>query len=162
MIEFPSPIIAAVNGPAVGLGCSLAALSDIVLVSEQAYFCDPHVSVGLVAGDGGAVVWPLLMSLLQAKEALFTGARISADDAIRLGLANRKVAGPDLLSKADKLAEKIASQPPFAIRGTKRALNMHLTRAAAGILDYALCAESETMVSPDHLEAIRAMLAQGS
>src|SRR5712671_507884 len=73
------PIIAAVNGPAVGLGCSLASMSDIVLIEEHAYFSDPHVSLGLVAGDGGAVVWPLLTSLLRAKEYILLGDRLPAE-----------------------------------------------------------------------------------
>jgi enoyl-CoA hydratase len=155
MIEFPLPIIAAVNGPAVGLGCSLAAMSDIVLVSDVAYFADPHVSVGLVAGDGGVVVWPLLMSLIHAKEALFTGDRIGPHDAVRLGLANRVIEAGSLMEEAHKLAARIAAQPPAAIKGTKRAINMHLHNAARSVLDYALCAESETMTSAEHRALIR-------
>ncbi len=76
MVRFPWPIVSAVNGPAVGLGCSLAGLSDVVLIEESAYLADPHVSVGLVAGDGGVLTWPLLTSLLRAKEYLLTGDRI--------------------------------------------------------------------------------------
>jgi enoyl-CoA hydratase len=91
MAGFPLPIVAAVNGPAVGLGCSLAGLCDIVLIEESAYLADPHVSVGLVAGDGGAITWPALMSLLKAKEYLFLGDRIPAHVAVELGLANRVV-----------------------------------------------------------------------
>ncbi len=85
------PIIAAVNGPAVGLGCSLASMSDIVVVEEQAYFADPHVALGLVAGDGGALVWPLLTSLLRAKEYILLGDRVPAEEALRIGIANRVV-----------------------------------------------------------------------
>ena len=91
MASIEVPIIAAVNGPAVGLGCSLAGLSDIVLVEEQAYFSDPHVALGLVAGDGGAMTWPLLTSLLRAKEYILLGDRVSAEDAVRIGVANRVV-----------------------------------------------------------------------
>lgn len=69
------PIIAAVNGPAVGLGCSLAAMSDLVVIEEQAYFADPHVALGLVAADGGGLTWPLLTSLLRAKEFVLLGDR---------------------------------------------------------------------------------------
>src|SRR6201995_3636365 len=75
------PVVAAVNGPAVGLGCSLVALSDIVYMKEDAYLADPHVQVGLVASDGGPLVWPLQMSLLHAKEYALTGTRISAQRA---------------------------------------------------------------------------------
>src|SRR5699024_2286869 len=82
------PVVAAVNGPAVGLGCSLVALSDMVYMAEGAYLADPHVQVGLVAADGGPLTWSLHMSLLVAKEYALTGARISAQRACELGLAN--------------------------------------------------------------------------
>ncbi|ETA99064.1 enoyl-CoA hydratase, partial [Mycobacterium avium subsp. paratuberculosis 10-4404] len=82
------PVVAAVNGPAVGLGCSLVALSDIVYIAENAYLADPHVQVGLVAADGGPLTWPLHISLLLAKEYALTGTRISAQRAVELGLAN--------------------------------------------------------------------------
>ena len=80
MLRFPLPVIAAVNGPAVGLGCSVAVLCDIVLMSEAAYLADPHVAAGLVAGDGGAAFWPLLTPILRSREYLFTGDRIPAAD----------------------------------------------------------------------------------
>ena len=85
------PIIAAVNGPAVGLGCSLASMSDIVVVEEHAYFADPHVALGLVAADGGAFTWPLITSLLRAKEYILLGDRLPAAEAVQLGVANRVV-----------------------------------------------------------------------
>src|ERR687897_735804 len=78
----------AVNDPAVGLGCSLAALSDIVYIAETAHFADPHVQIGLVAADGGPLVWGSQISLLQAKEFALTGVRIKAARAVELGLAN--------------------------------------------------------------------------
>ncbi len=73
MVRCRLPMIAAVNGPAVGLGCSLVALSDIVFMAESAHLADPHVALGLVAADGGPVVWPLLTSLQLAKEYALTG-----------------------------------------------------------------------------------------
>ena len=88
------PVVAAVNGPAVGLGCSLVALSDIVYIAEDAYLADPHVQVGLVAADGGPLTWPLHISLLLAKEYALTGARIPAERAVELGLANHIAADP--------------------------------------------------------------------
>jgi enoyl-CoA hydratase len=91
MINFRLPVIAAVNGPAVGLGASLALCCDLVLMSERSYLCDPHVSIGLTAGDGGALLWPYMMSLIRAKEYIYTGARIPAAQAVDLGLANRVV-----------------------------------------------------------------------
>ena len=91
------PVIAAVNGPAVGLGCSLAVSADIVLMADNAYLADTHVSIGLVAGDGGVVTWPFMISLLKAKEYLFTGDRIPAQTAGEIGLANRVVTADSVL-----------------------------------------------------------------
>src|SRR3990172_932279 len=88
MIRCRIPVLAAVNGPAVGLGCSVIALSDMVYMAESAYLSDPHVTVGLVAADGGPLTWPLHMSLLLAKVYAFTGDRISAQRAAEIGLAN--------------------------------------------------------------------------
>ena len=104
MVRCPVPVIAAVNGPAVGLGCSLALLSDMVLMAEGAYLADPHVQVGLVAGDGGAMVLPLIVGLARAKELLFLGERVSGEEAVRLGLANRVVPRDKLLDEAMDLA----------------------------------------------------------
>ncbi len=89
MLRFPLPVIAAVNGPAVGLGCSIAVLCDVVLMSEKAHFADPHVAVGLVAGDGGAAFWPLLTPILRSREYLYTGDKIPAAMAVEFGLATR-------------------------------------------------------------------------
>jgi len=93
-----------VNGPAVGLGASLATMCDIILISESAYICDPHVSVGVVAGDGGPVVWPLLTSFARAKEHLFLGDRIDAATCERIGLANRVLPPDELMPYALDLA----------------------------------------------------------
>lgn len=141
------PVIAAVNGPAVGLGCSLVALSDIVYIAETAYLADPHVQVGLVAADGGPLTWPLQISLLQAKEYALTGARIPAAKACELGLANHMVADP--LSEALACAKRIAEQPRQAVESTKRLLNMHIERAVLATLDYAMTAEELTFQSDD-------------
>jgi len=158
MVDFPLPVVTAVNGAAVGLGCSLVSLSDMVFMSESAYLADPHVSVGLVAGDGGAVTFPLMMSLLKAKEYLLTGDRIPAAEAERLGLANRVVPADKLLEEAIAFAERLAAQPRLALEGTKRTLNLHLTNAMAGILDFAIATESESLDCPDHRRVLATML----
>jgi enoyl-CoA hydratase len=150
LIRFPLPVIAAVNGPAVGLGCSLAGLSDLVIIEESAYLADPHVSVGLVAADGGALTWPSMTSLLRVKEYLFTGDRIPAQEAVRLGLANRMVPDGTSLGEALSLAERISRQPQQALIDTKRAVNKHLERAMHDILDFALAAESISSGSKIH------------
>ncbi|GGL13694.1 enoyl-CoA hydratase/isomerase family protein [Nocardia jinanensis] len=158
MIDFPLPVVAAVNGAAVGLGCNLAVCSDIVLMAESAFVADPHVGVGLTAADGGAPTWPLLMGMLQAKEYLLTSERIPAPKAVELGLANRVVADGDLLEEALRVADKLAAQPPQALQSTKRALNMHMKRAVAGVLEYALAEEFASFDSPEHQQLVRSFL----
>lgn len=157
MLRFPLPVIAAVNGPAVGLGCSIALLCDVVLISEKAFLADPHVSVGLVAGDGGAAFWPLLAPLLRTREYLFTGDRIPAARAVELGLASRTTAPDQLLPEARRLAERIGAQPVAAIQGTKRVLNMHLSRALSGAVQAGFAAEAVSMESDEHRERLLAL-----
>ena len=132
------PIIAAVNGPAVGLGCSLASMSDIVVVEEHAYFADPHVALGLVAADGGAVTWPLITSLLRAKEYILLGDRLPAAEAVQLGVANRVVPTGESVTVALELAERMAKLPPQALIETKALLNDALRRAVTDVLDGAV------------------------
>ncbi|WP_067693859.1 enoyl-CoA hydratase/isomerase family protein [Nocardia jejuensis] len=157
MLRFPLPVIAAVNGAAVGLGASLAILSDIALISERAYLADPHVAVGLVAGDGGAAFWPLLTPILRSREYLFTGDRIDAPTAVQLGLASRVVPREELLPAAHRLAERLAAQPAEALRSTKRVVNMHLSQALAGPLQAGFAAEVVTMQSAEHRERLMAL-----
>jgi enoyl-CoA hydratase len=149
MAEFPKPLVAAVNGPAIGLGCSVAVSCDIVLIAESAFLADTHVSVGLVCGDGGAVAWPLMMSLLKAKEYLLTGDRIPAAEAVSIGLANRVVPDDKLLDEARALADRLAAQPAQAVQETKRALNLHLQAAISLVAPFALSAESESFATDD-------------
>lgn len=148
MISVPVPIVAAVNGPAVGLGCSLAAMSDLVLMEEQAYFADPHVALGLVAADGGALTWPLLTSLVRAKEHLLLGDRLSAADAVAAGLANRTVPQGTSREAALDLANRLAALPPQAVRETKALLNAALRDAVDRGLAGALAAETASFDEP--------------
>lgn len=156
MLRFPLPIIAAVNGPAVGLGCSVAVLCDIVLISQQAYLADPHVAVGLVAGDGGAALWPLITPILRSREYLYIGDRIDADTAVELGLASRTVAPEELLPQAHQLAARLAAQPTEALQGTKRVVNMYLSQVLAGPLQAGFAAEVATMKSDEHRQRLLA------
>lgn len=141
------PVVAAVNGPAVGLGCSLVALSDIVYIAEDAFLADPHVQVGLVAADGGPLTWPLHISLLLAKEYALTGTKIRAQRAVELGLANHVAADP--LAEAIDCAKRIMELPQQAVESTKRVLNIHLERAVLASLDYALSAEHQSFLTED-------------
>lgn len=158
LLRFPLPVIAAVNGPAVGLGCSMAVLCDVVLMSRTAHLADPHVSVGLVAGDGGAAFWPLLSPILRSREYLYTGDRIPAATAVDLGLATRTTAPEDLMAQARLLAERFAAQPASALQGTKRVVNMYLTQALSGAVQAGFAAEVATMQSDEHRERLLAVL----
>jgi enoyl-CoA hydratase/carnithine racemase len=149
MVKCRIPLIAAVNGPAVGLGCSIVALSDIVYMAESAHLADPHVMVGLVAADGGAVTWPLLMSLQLAKEYALTGDRIPAARAAQIGLANHVVPDDEVLDAAMACAQRLLKLPFQAMLDTKRALNMHLERAVLNVIDFALGAEEKSFTSPE-------------
>lgn len=141
------PVVAAVNGPAVGLGCSLVALSDVVYMAPTAYLADPHVSIGLVAADGGPLTWPLHTSLLWAKEYALTGARIPAPRAEQMGLANHVVADP--VAGALSCAKRIADLPRQAAESTKRILNLHLERAVLATIDYAMTSEEASFAAAD-------------
>jgi enoyl-CoA hydratase len=149
MVRCRVPIVAAVNGPAVGLGCSLVALSDIVFMGESAHLADPHVMMGLVAADGGPVTWPLLTSLQLAKEYALTGDRIPARRAAEIGLANHVCADDEVVDQAVACAHRIARLPRQAVEDTKRILNLHLERAVVATLDFALAAEDRSFTSTE-------------
>lgn len=141
MVGCRIPIVAAVNGPAVGLGCSLVALSDISFMAESAHLADPHVLIGLVAADGGPVTWPLLMSIQLAKEYAITGERIPATRAAEIGLVNHVCPDDKVLDEALACARRIAALPKQAVEDTRRILNIHMERAVLATIDFALTAE---------------------
>jgi enoyl-CoA hydratase/carnithine racemase len=149
MVGCRVPIVAAVNGPAVGLGCSLVALSDIVYMAESAHLADPHVVVGLVAADGGPVVWPLLTSLQLAKEYALTGERIPAQRAAEIGLVNHVCPDGEVLDQAMACAQRIARLPKRAVEDTKRVVNIQMERAVLAAIDFALTAEDRSFRSPE-------------
>ncbi|MCX5045404.1 enoyl-CoA hydratase/isomerase family protein [Aldersonia sp. NBC_00410] len=160
MLRFPLPVIAAVNGAAVGLGGSIAVLCDVVLMSETAYLADPHVAVGLVAGDGGAAFWPLLTPILRSRQYLYTGDRIPAAKAVELGLASETSTPEELLDDAHRLAARLAAQPVEALRGTKRVVNMYLSQALGGPMQAGFAAEVVSMQSDEHRERLLALRAK--
>jgi enoyl-CoA hydratase/carnithine racemase len=153
MVRCPLPVIAAVNGPAVGLGCSIAVLCDIVLMAENAFLADPHLRMGLVPGDGG-MVWPALIGLSRAKEYLFLGSRIPPEKAVEFGLASRVVAPDELMSEALALANRLAQVPPAALQRTKTALNGYLEAQLDGAFESALTGELHSMGSTEHRDAV--------
>lgn len=150
MLDVAVPVVCAVNGPAVGLGCTLATLCDIVFMADGAFLADTHVSVALVAGDGGAVTWPALTGLLRAKQYLLTGDRLAAADAVELGLANFVVPAERLMDEALAFAHRLAAQPPQAVQETKSVLNQHLRANAVRTLGYGLAAESQSHDLPEY------------
>lgn len=158
MVRCRVPVIAAVNGPAVGLGCSLAALSDVVFMAETAFFADPHVSIGLVAADGGPLVWGSQISLLQAKEFALTGVRITAQRAVELGLANHVAAEP--LAEAIACAKKLLELPQQAVEATKRLMNLQLEKSVMASLDYANLAEYVSFGTADFNNIVDGLIAK--
>lgn len=132
-------------------------MSDIVVVAQDSGLCDPHVAIGLAAGDGGVVGWPLAIGLTRAKRYLLLGERIDGASAVQFGLATDLVDHRDLIAgRADELAARVAALAPVAVRGTKRALITYTQRALADAFESALAAEAVTMVTDDVAEAVAA------
>ncbi|MGV0067658.1 enoyl-CoA hydratase/isomerase family protein [Mycobacterium colombiense] len=156
LINFGKPLVSAVNGPAVGLGCSVALLSDLLVMGEGSYLADPHVAVGLTAGDGGAAMLPLLIGMMKAKEYVLLGDKITASIAKELNLVTRVVPDGEVLETALGLAERLAALPAQAVRSSKVALNMHLSRAALGVLEYALAEEYMSFSTEEFKERVAA------
>jgi enoyl-CoA hydratase len=158
MLDVEQPIIGAINGDAVGLGATIALLCDITVVSEKARFADTHVKVGVVAGDGGALIWPLLIGPNRAKEFLMRGNFINGAEAGRIGMVNYAVAPDQVLAKARELAQELADGPTLAIRWSKLAVNKWLKDQANLIMDTGLAYEMMTFKTEDHKEAAQAFV----
>ena len=157
LLDVEVPIVAGVNGPAVGLAASLVLLCDVVVMAETAVIADPHVRVGVVAGDGGAAIWPVLLGPLLAKRHLLTGDPVSAADAERLGLATEVVPEAELASRAKAWATRLAAGAPMAVQGTKVAVNAQLKRALLDSFDLSTALELPCFLSADHEEALAAL-----
>jgi enoyl-CoA hydratase len=157
LLDLEVPLIAAVNGPAIGLGASLALLCDVVFMADTATLADPHVRVGIVAGDGGAAIWPLAVGPARAKQYLLTGDSVSAVEAERIGLVNVVVPPDRLQEEVLAFAERLAAGAPIAIRHTKIAVNKLVKEALNIAFDYSTAAETLTMASADHKEAVAAI-----
>jgi len=157
-LAIPQPMIAAINGDALGLGATIALFCDITLMADQARIGDPHVRAGLVAGDGGTALWPLLLGLNRGKEYLMTGDLMTAEEALRYGLVNHVHPREDLIGAADALAARIADGPAIAVRFNKRLANIELVDRVNRVLDASLAMEAITFGTADHREAVRAFL----
>ena len=156
MLECDKPIIARVNGHAVGLGATIALFCDVIIAAENAKIGDPHVNAGLVAGDGGAVIWPQLIGFARAKEYLFTGDLMTAAEAERIGLINHCVPMDELDDKVYSLARRLASGASKSIRWTKQVVNIPLRQLAHSMMDLSLSVETQSNLSADHQEAVTA------
>lgn len=158
-LELSKPIVGRIPGDAIGLGATLALMCDITVATQDARIADPHVRVGLVAGDGGAIIWPALVGLARAKEFLLTGALVSGARAAEMGLVNYAVADAAALDeKVAAILKDLKRGSSQAIRMTKRLLNAELKRVAAGLLDQSLAYENLSQISNDHQIRIRRML----
>lgn len=156
MLECDKPIIARVNGHAVGLGATVALLCDIIIAADSAKIGDPHVSAGLVAGDGGALIWPQLVGFARAKEYLLTGDLMSAAEAERIGLINHVVPADQLDERVYGLAQRLAGGAMKSIRWTKQTINIPLRQLAHAMMDLSLSVETQSNRTKDHQEAVRA------
>ncbi len=157
LLDVELPIVAAVNGPAVGLGASIALLCDVVFMADSALIADPHVKVGVVAGDGGAAIWPLLLGPARAKQYLMTGDALKAEEAERIGLVNKVVPALELDAVAMAFAARLAAGAPLAVQFTKQAVNKLVKDALNTAFDASMALEMLTFRSDDHREALEAM-----
>lgn len=159
LIQLEKPIICRLNGPAAGLGATIALLCDVIVARESARIGDPHVRAGLVAGDGGAIIWPQLIGYARAKELLLTGKLITAKEAERFGLINYVVEDDLLDQEVENLAHQILSNPRWAVRWTKVAMNLPLQQLATQISDAALAYEALSNETDDRMEAVESFIA---
>lgn len=158
LLEVDQPIIAAVNGDAAGLGATLALFSDVVIAAEDARIGDRHVRMGLVAGDGGVVIWPLLVGMTRAKRYMLTGDYITGEEAARIGLVTEAVPREQVLPLARQWAERFRELSPLAVRWTKFSMNKILREFANLCLDTSAILEGITMNSEDVRNAAQAFL----
>jgi enoyl-CoA hydratase len=156
LLECSKPVISAVNGYAMGLGATVALLCDVVYAAESAVFADTHVKMGIGAGDGGQVIWPLLMGVNKAKYFLMTGDRITAAEAERMNLVNFVVPDGTVVDEALALAARLAAGPGVAISASKMGINNFMRSVSSIVLPLSLSLEGASMRSTDHREAVTA------
>lgn len=157
LLDIDKPVVCRMNGHAVGLGASLALLCDIVFAAEGAKIGDPHVGLGLVAGDGGAVIWAQRIGLAKSKEFLLTGELLTARKAAEIGLVNHCLPLDELDTAVDAFCDRLLSGAMGAIRATKVLTNLELKRIATAVMDAGIAYESVSVRSADHLEGIAAL-----
>lgn len=156
ILDCEKPIICKMNGDAVGLGATIALFSDVIFAADHARIGDPHVRVGLAAGDGGAVIWPQLIGFARAKEYLMTGDLIDAKSAAAMGLINHAVPAAELDARVDAFARKLAGGALKSIKWTKQTVNVALKQLAHTMMDTCMAYEALSNRTEDHREAVEA------
>ena len=157
LLSCEKPIVSVVNGYAMGLGANYALLADVVFATPTAIFADTHVRVGMGAGDGGQLIWPLLMGVNRAKYFMMTGERVNAHQALELGLVNFVCDADQALDEALALADRLASGPQMAIRASKVGINAYMRLVASIVMPVSMRAEELCMHSPDREESRAAL-----
>lgn len=158
LLDLEKPIVCRLNGAAAGLGATIALLCDVVVAADTAVIGDPHVKVGLVAGDGGALIWPQLIGFARAKELLMSGEMIGAARAADLGLVNHVVTDDQLDARVADVTAKILANPRWAVRWTKTVTNIPLRTLAAQLGDASVAYEILTNMTDDRSEAVTALI----
>lgn len=157
LLDIDKPVVCRMNGHAVGLGASLALLCDVIFAAEGAKIGDPHVGLGLVAGDGGAVIWAQRIGLARAKEYLFTGDLLTAQKAAEIGLINHCLPADQLDEAVYAFCDRLLAGAIGAIKATKVLTNMELKRIAHSVMEAGIAMESVSVRSADHREGIAAL-----
>jgi enoyl-CoA hydratase/carnithine racemase len=152
------PVIAAVNGPAIGAGCDLACMCDIRIAGESARFAESFVKVGIVPGDGGAWLLPRVVGFSKATEMALTGDPIDAQEALRFGLVSKVVPDADLMDAARDMAQRIAANPPHAVRLTRRLMRQAYTTTLDNVLEMSASIQSVAHTTSDHKEAVASFI----
>jgi len=152
------PVIAAVNGAAIGAGCDLALMCDIRIAADSAKFAESFVRVGLVPGDGGAWLLPRVVGFAKASEMALTGDMVDAAEAKDIGLVSQVVPADDLMEKAREIALRIAANPPHSVRMTKRLLRLAQHQTLDSILELSAAYQALSHATDDHREAVSALL----
>ena len=159
-LDVPQPVIAKINGPAIGLGATIALFCDVIFAAEHAKIADPHVKVGYVAGDGGAVIWPQLIGYARAKQYLLTGDALTGEEAAKIGLVNFSLPAAELDAAVDAFAHRLAAGARRAVQWTKATINTGLKQIAATVLETGAAYEMLSNQTHDHAEAVAAFRAK--
>ena len=156
-LNLDKPVLSAVKGYALGMGCTVALLADIVIAGTSAQFGDPHIwNAGITAGDGNSALWPLLVGPQRAKYYLLTGEFVPAEEAHRIGLVHRVVADEDVMTETLRIAVRLAAGPPLSIRSTKASIQRYVNLIVEAVQPFSVAVEGFVFNTDDHIEALAA------